>query len=340
MKVAIVGAGPAGLYLACRLQQLGGFEIEVHEREGERSASGIGYTVNATVVAALRQLDRPAADRLLMRRGVTMAPRAVFRVGDAERSLDDLPRFGLLRADLLEHLRELALLYGVSIRFGHPVFDVADVSGADVVVAADGAGSALRASRSAAFEITDRSSASRLFWASSRVVPEALTFTLHRSKAGAVACSSYPIGRDRAAFVAELCPAPDATPEALATLCRDVETSADPESAVVHWERRRRLVPRIWRDRELFLVGDAAFAPDYTLGLGLEWALTSAHLLARCLHAGETDGYSEAVSERIGQIEPLERWRRLWVESAWERTRGLSGPEALSALVHWMYGGA
>ena len=60
MKVAIVGAGPSGLYLAILLMKAGGHEVTVLERNPPDATFGWGVVFSEETLGRLRDADEPS----------------------------------------------------------------------------------------------------------------------------------------------------------------------------------------------------------------------------------------------------------------------------------------
>lgn len=142
MKVACVGGGPAGLYLSILLKrQDPAHDVTVYERDPEGSTYGWGVTYWRGLLDRLRELD-PGSARAVEEHSVRWRDGVAHVGGLATRHHGD-EGFGIGRHRLLAILAARARELGVRLEFEHPVTG-ANPPAADLVVAADGAGSALR----------------------------------------------------------------------------------------------------------------------------------------------------------------------------------------------------
>ncbi|HVV75707.1 MAG TPA: FAD-dependent monooxygenase [Mycobacteriales bacterium] len=140
MRVAVVGAGVAGLTAALALQR-DGHDVQVHEQAGELRTGGFGFNLwtNATTPLHALGVEVPGEP----------FDRMSFRAGGREFLTIRMPTTGqphmnVERGALLHTL--YASLKPSTVRFASPAATTADLlaAGADLVVAADGVGSRLR----------------------------------------------------------------------------------------------------------------------------------------------------------------------------------------------------
>ena len=143
MNVGIVGGGPAGLFFAYLLKRHDAtHRIRIVERDAETATYGWGVVFSDIALAFVRdaapQLYAAIADgqevfdaMRIVHRGVAVAlPNNTFH--------------RMARIHLLRVLREHCAALGVAIEFGRRVEDVGEFDDCDLVVAADGAASAIR----------------------------------------------------------------------------------------------------------------------------------------------------------------------------------------------------
>lgn len=141
MRIAIVGAGVAGLTAAVALQR-DGHDVIVHERATALRAAGFGLNLWSNATTLLDELGVAVPgepyDHISFRAGGRH--RVTMPVGPRR----GRPHMNAERAALLHALADR--LTAGTIRYAAPVAQVADLieEGADLVVAADGVGSTLR----------------------------------------------------------------------------------------------------------------------------------------------------------------------------------------------------
>src|SRR5262245_8224373 len=149
MKVLIVGAGPAGLAAATLLAELGGsHDITVIERKAENVDPGWGVTLRTHALSFL-DLNKALSPCLLN-------GRAFWYRGERVLSLVYPSTVGLAtisRTALLQALLQRCQRAGARVLFETDgrTLDESDFANYDLVIAADGANSSIRAINAAAF---------------------------------------------------------------------------------------------------------------------------------------------------------------------------------------------
>lgn len=167
MRVIVVGAGPGGLTLANGLRQAG-VEVVVHERNQQHGRSqGVSLHLEDRATTALRaclapeQLDLMSAAMGARRdRVLSLTEQDGALVISGEQPFDDAPNLSANRRPVDRQLLRAVLLSGVSdvVRFGTALtgfeqrsdgtvrarFTDGSMDTADVLVGADGIGSAVR----------------------------------------------------------------------------------------------------------------------------------------------------------------------------------------------------
>lgn len=140
MRIAVVGAGVAGLTAAVALQR-DGHEVEVHEQAAELRTGGFGFNfwTNASTLLHSLGVEVPGEP----------FDHITFRAGGKQRLRMNMPAPGQPHMNV-ERGALLRALHGCvapgTVHFASPVTSASDLleTGADLVVAADGVGSRVR----------------------------------------------------------------------------------------------------------------------------------------------------------------------------------------------------
>ncbi|NJQ03808.1 hypothetical protein [Streptomyces zingiberis] len=302
MRIAVAGGGPAGLAFAAFARLAGPpDEVTVWERHRGEDTYGFGVILPPAALAALRSADPVLADRLaphltgwdevtVDRRGRSLTVRA--------------PRLGAVsRRTLLRLLRERCAELGVRLHLGVPAPDIAELrAGWDLVVAADGARSAVRTALAGEFRATTEELAPDYIWLGVEREFPGLTFLVADTPRGPVTAHVYPYAPGRSTFLVEAAHRPD--PGEPARLFAGPLDGARLLENRSRWSRFPQLTTATWatggtagsggiggsgRRRgagSVVLLGDAAHTAHYSIGSGTRLALDDARALVAALRSG------------------------------------------------------
>ena len=299
MKVAIIGGGPGGLYLAILLRRANpATQVTIYERNRIEDTFGFGVVLSDATEGILAEAD-----------DVTHAAMSavMHRWGDIDVHINGEcitsgghGFSGISRKVLLEILSDRARALGAELRELTEAPPVeALLASHDLVVAADGVNSAVRESRKAAFGASVDLRPNRFVWlGTSRPFPS-FFFSFRQNAHGLWRVHAYQYAEGESTFIVE-------TTEAA---WRAAGLRENDEAATIAYCERlfgeelegHRLVANrsIWRqfptvrcerwsDGRLVLLGDAAHTAHFSVGSGTKLAMEDAIELSRVLQ-GATD---------------------------------------------------
>ncbi|WP_236240913.1 FAD-dependent monooxygenase, partial [Streptomyces sp. CC228A] len=293
MKIVCVGGGPAGLYFSVLMKlQDPSHDITVVERDPAGSTYGWGVTYWGGLLERLRAGD-PESARAVEAASVRWSDGVALVRGHRTVHRGD-EGFGIGRHRLLALLAERARALGVRLVYEQEVADADSplLRGADLVVAADGAGSRLRQSLAPRFGPQVRTGRNRYAWLGTTKVLDAFGFAFTETEHGWIWAYGYGFSGDRSTCVVECGPetwrglgldrlGADA---ALALLERHFAElldghpliAGDEGGGAVRWRAFRTLTNRAWHHGNVVLLGDAAHTTHYSTGAGTTLALEDA----------------------------------------------------------------
>ncbi|MEJ2864063.1 FAD-dependent monooxygenase [Actinomycetospora flava] len=336
-RVAVLGGGPGGLY-AARLIKLArpGCDVVVHEQGVPDQTFGFGVGLAARTQRRLAEADPASLDDIL---ASAWSHDMRMRVGDREAGMSVSSLVAVGRAELLAVLQRHAEDAGVKLEFG--TRRAADDLDADLVIAADGVGSATRAAGSFGEDV--EVGTGWYLWAGVDIaLPHAL-FAPERTEHGVYVTHAYPYAPDRSTFLVETDEATwraagfDRTTAALPFDASD-DVALDHLSDVfarhldghrlignrTRWLQFRTVRCARWHDGRTVLLGDAAHTAHYSVGSGTKLAMEDAIALVAALDGADDLGtaltaYETARRPAVTRIQDIAERSRRWWETFPER---------------------
>lgn len=322
MKVAIVGGGPAGLYLAILLKQADpSHVIRVLERNRADDTFGFGVVFSDATIAEVESADADTY-RLVTDRFVRWDDIDVHYRGRVLRSTGH-GFSGMSRQTLLTVLQRRALDVGVALSFEHEVGDLAELADADLIVGADGVNSVVRDSRDLDFGTEVDVRPNRFVWLGTSKPFPAFTFYFREDRHGLWRVHAYQYEPGRSTFIAEArdetwrgAGLEDASEADTAAFLADLFAEELEGHGLIRNRSVWRQFPTVrtasWSAGNVVLIGDAAHTAHFSVGSGTRMAMLDAIALAEALSGvapGGGVGAALAAYEaaRRPQVESLQR---------------------------------
>jgi anthraniloyl-CoA monooxygenase len=299
MRVACVGGGPGGLFLALLLGRDGRHVVDVFDRDNEDATYGFGVVFSRMSVARLRFVARDVVDEILSH-GVYWHSLEVRAWGAVAKSSGH--GFGAVeRQAMLRVLRRHAVGAGVRIFQSRSVEATDLLNTYDIVVAADGAGSTTRRRMAEYFRPTVTYGATRYAWFGADRPFECMTFLLADGGHGLMGAHVYPYSRTastflveaseqvwrNAGFIADGPRPPGWTDENALNYCQKIFSSYLGVATLIgngsRWLRFAEVRNEHWSAPRVVLLGDAAHTAHFSVGSGTSMAMEDAVELAKCL---------------------------------------------------------
>jgi benzoate-CoA ligase family protein len=298
MKVFIAGGGPAGLYAAYLIKKARPDAIiTLVEQNPPDATFGFGVVFSDRALDFLRD-DDPETHALITPAMQTWTDLTINHAGDTI-CIDGIGFAAIGRLKLLELLQQRLGSVGVAPRYETVLREPPDPNDYDLIIAADGVNSIIRAAYPA-FGTTFSPLTNKFVWYGTTKPFATLTQTFLRNRHGCFNVHHYRYAPDMSTFLVE-CDADtwqragfDAMSEAESReACEEIYASILDGHRLVSNRSLWRNFPVIWNERwhhrNIVLVGDALRTAHFSIGSGTRLALEDVIALIAALSATDFD---------------------------------------------------
>ncbi|WP_340540117.1 bifunctional salicylyl-CoA 5-hydroxylase/oxidoreductase [Nocardioides sp. GXZ039] len=314
MRIAIAGGGPGGLYFAALMKGLDpSHEVTVWERNAPDDTFGFGVVFSDETLGSIEGADPVVHDKMESR---------FARWTDIDIELSD-DRTGerheftvggqgfaaMRRQELLAMLQERVAELGVTVHYSTEAPDVDQLRAEyDLVLGADGLGSAIRTKYADVFQPTLDRRPNKYIWFGTDLVFEAFQFFVKQTEWGTMQIHGYPYSEEGSTFIVEMHEdvwraagldktehddfPPGVSDEYAVERMREIwATELQGHEILTNnskWINFHTVRNERWYDGNVVLVGDAAHTAHFSIGSGTKLAMEDALALAACLHEHPT----------------------------------------------------
>jgi 2-polyprenyl-6-methoxyphenol hydroxylase-like FAD-dependent oxidoreductase len=299
MRIAVLGAGPAGLYAATLWKLRHPADaVRVIEQNPADATWGFGVVFSDKALEFLRADDPATVDLITPRmeqwRDITVAHR-----GETI-AIDGVGFSAIGRLELLQLLIRRAREAGVELVHDHAVKSLDELADADLIIGADGLNSLVRRTYEADFGTSLGYLDNKFAWYGTTKRFETLTQTFVESPYGSFNAHHYRYSDTMSTFIVECdrqtwlkAGLGDMGEAASLELCQEVFKDAlDGHPLIANrsvWRNFPTLWCRRWTYRNMALLGDAAHTAHFSIGSGTRLALEDAIALVKALEAHPGD---------------------------------------------------
>jgi 2-polyprenyl-6-methoxyphenol hydroxylase-like FAD-dependent oxidoreductase len=295
VRIAVIGGGPGGLYFAYLWKRRHpDARIDLFEQNAAGATWGFGVVFSEQALEFLRADDPDTVDAIAPRmeswKNITLHLR-----GESV-EIDGVGFSSIGRLDLLRILQQRVGAAGVTPRYYTLVQSLDDLTGYDLIVAADGLNSLVRRSFEREFGASISHSANKFAWYGTTKRFETLSQTFVATELGAFNAHHYRYSPGMSTFLVECDPATwhaygfaDKTIEQSQAICERVFAATLDGHPLVSNKSVWRNFPWIWNERwslrNMVLIGDALHSAHFSIGSGTRLAIEDAIALVKALEA-------------------------------------------------------
>jgi anthraniloyl-CoA monooxygenase len=303
MKIAVIGGGPGGLYLAALVKQLApDTEIKVWERNAPDDTFGFGVVFSDQTLSGIKASD----------------PSAFTEMGESFAYWDDVDVeyrgkrtsiggngfAAMSRVELLRVLQRRAAAAGVDVRYHTQAPPIEELmTDYDLVVGCDGINSAIREKYSTEFGTSIDLRKCKFMWLGTDLVFDAFKFFVKETEWGTMQVHGYPMDAKASTFIVEmhedvwhkagfdsvdatLFPPGVSDVDSIARVKEIFSGVLQGHSLIANnskWVTFRTIRNATLVHKNLVLLGDAAHTAHFSIGSGTKLAMEDSLALAACI---------------------------------------------------------
>ena len=301
MRVVVLGAGPAGLYLAYLIKRRRpDTDVTVIEQNPADATFGFGVVFSDRALEFLCEDDQETYAAIVPHMESWNDIAVVHR---SERVVIDGIGFAAIgRLKLLQLLQSRVRSVGIEPVYGYAVRNLGELSSADLIIGADGVNSLVRRSSENNFGATVRFLTNRFAWFGTTKRFETLTQTFVETELGFFNAHHYRYAPDLSTFIIEVDQAtfaragfPQMREPETRMLCERVFAQALDGHPLISNNSIWRQFPLVHNERwwvhNNVLIGDALHTAHFSIGSGTRLAMEDAIALEEALavHSGDID---------------------------------------------------
>jgi anthraniloyl-CoA monooxygenase len=318
VKILIVGGGPAGLYAGLLMKKSDPTRrIEIVERNPRGATYGWGVVFSDRTLNAFREADTPTYQAITDSFVTWDAIDIHFK--DQTLRCGGNAFAGMARKRLLDILTDRCLELGIPITFEKDIRDFAEFARYDLVIAADGVNSLIRAAHVETFKPSLEPGKCKYIWFGTQRSFDSFTFSIRPNEHGLFQAHTYPFDGQTSTFIVEC--------DEATWRCAGLDQAGEAES-IAYCERLfaddlrgHRLMSnksqwinfvivknRVWHHRNLILLGDSAHTAHFSIGSGTKLAMEDAIALSHAFDEHQTveDALVNYTLDRKPRVEALQ----------------------------------
>ena len=295
MRIAVIGGGPGGLYFAYLWKRRHPTaQVDLFEQNPAGVTWGFGVVFSDQALEFLRADDPETVDAITPR--MESWTNITLNLRGESVELDGVGFSSIGRLALLTILQQRVRAVGVAPRFDTVIQSVDELSGYDLIVAADGLNSLVRRSYENEFGASVSHSTNKFAWFGTSKTFATLSQTFVKTDLGTFNAHHYRYSQDMNTFLVECDAATweryrfaDKSIEESQAVCEQAFAAALDGHPLVSNKSVWRNFPWIWNEhwshKNMVLIGDALHSAHFSIGSGTRLAIEDAIALAKALDA-------------------------------------------------------
>ncbi len=330
MQIAVIGGGPAGLYFSILMKRARpDAQITVMEKNPRGVTWGWGVVFSDETLDNFKGAD-PQTHDTIVESFARWDDIDIFYAGEQVTS-GGHSFCGLRRMRLLEILQDRAEQLGVSLQFDAEISDLEGLKQHDLVVAADGINSVIRAANAEHFKPDIEVGRAKFIWLGTTRLFDKFTFIIKENEHGLFQVHAYQFEEGTSTFIVECdedswraAGLEDASEEESIAYCERLFAEELQGHSLMgnfsRWINFRRVKNERWHHENVVLIGDAAHTAHFSIGSGTKLAMEDAiHLSKALCEAGDDisgglDAYYERRWLDVAKLQRAAQVSRHWFE--------------------------
>jgi 2-polyprenyl-6-methoxyphenol hydroxylase-like FAD-dependent oxidoreductase len=295
VRIAVLGGGPGGLYFAYLWKKRHpDAAIDLFEQNPAGATWGFGVVFSEQALEFLRADDPETVDAIAPR--MESWKNITLHLRGESTALDGVGFSSIGRLELLTILQQRLRAVGVTPRYDTTIQSVDQLTGYDLIVAADGLNSLVRRSFEKEFGASVTHSSNKFAWYGTTKRFETLSQTFVATERGSFNAHHYRYAPGMSTFLVECDLATwrrygfaDRTVEQSQAICEAVFAATLDGHPLVSNKSVWRNFPWIWNEHwshgNMVLIGDALHSAHFSIGSGTRLAIEDAIALTKALEA-------------------------------------------------------
>ncbi|MDF1747392.1 MAG: FAD-dependent monooxygenase [Alphaproteobacteria bacterium] len=297
MRVAVIGGGPAGLYVGYLLRRaFSEAQIDIIEQNPENVTWGFGVVFSDTALDFLKN-DDPDTHAAIVPHMEMWRDLTLDHAGERI-AIDGVGFASIGRLKLLQLLTERARSVGLSPQFGTSLTDVSAYQDYDLIIGADGLNSIVR--QAGSFGTTLEPLSNKFVWFGAKRPFDTLTQSFRETPLGRFNAHHYRYAPDMSTFIVETdqqtwaaAGFAEMSEEESRITCErlfaDVLEGAPLVANKSLWRNFPKLWNETWYDGNKVLLGDSLHTAHFSIGSGTRLAMEDGIALVRALSDAKGD---------------------------------------------------